>query len=685
MQKVVNSCGRKMKRLRCSVSWINDKFIMVKRTFCSWIKGRYSLIVLGMILCYAITFSYYSLLEHASFLTYGWDLGIFSQSLWTTVKQGRLFYYTIENPAGQSLFAVHSSPILFLLVPIYAIYPYPETLLILQSFVLALGALPLYWLARDELHNKTAGVLISASYLLYPALHGINRFDFHVEAFLPVFFLFAFFYYRRKSWKRYFLFLVLALSCIEFVPFIVISFALYQFLRTAGVKLRSKMAIKAFKDELLCATASLTLGLAFLLADAWILTTFNTSQPFISRISQTQISGNSLQEIFINFFTRPGETLLAYLTDWPSKFNYLLYLFAPLMFVPLFDPLSLLLVAPWIGAALTTTWSAYYSIYYQYSGFVIPFLFISVVYGIRRFSGSSLKAPIGFVRKIAVGVLVCTLLLGSYLSVLSPINPFSGNPYNPFASKWWPKITEHDRFLDEAISLIPSSCSVLTQNEIIPHVSDRLGVFEYVTNTSSKPDFILLDPSLESYKSGFLGPFPGAPLVAYSLIKEGDYGLYALVDGALLYKRGYEEPLKFFVPQRAVFNYDQLIVSTGNVVRDDASTFGKVIVSNSSRSVGVIWFGPYKYFALGNYSATFRMKTSIQTCELLLQVTTNNGVTVVAEHNVTGADFNQINTWQEFSFTFKLEWPTELEFRGRSLLNSTQVALDYVRVEQQSP
>jgi hypothetical protein len=355
------------------------------------------------------------------------------------------------------------------------------------------------------------------------------------------------------------------------------------------------------------------------------------------------------------------------------------------MFVFLFDPLSLLLVLPWIGAASLTTWSAYYSIYFQYSAFVIPFLFISTVYGIRNLSGSSSKVANDFARKFAVGVLVCTLLLGSYLSILSPINPWNGNQYNPFASDWWPTITEHDRFLDEAISLIPPNCSVLTQNEILPHLCDRLGVFEYVTNTSPRPDFVLLDPSLKSYPNSFIGPFPGATTVAANLMREGAYGLYASVDGILLYKRAYEEPLKSFVPQIAVFDYDQLIVGAGIVVRDGTSTFGNVIVSNSTESVGMLWFGPYKYFVPGRYVATFRLKTENETCQLFLDTVSDGGTRVIGSKIVNGSDFGQKGSWQYFSLYFGIDNVANLEFRGSCLTNNTQVALDFIRVEQVAP
>jgi uncharacterized membrane protein len=97
-------------------------------------------------------------------------------------------------------------------LPVYAIFPSPETLLVIQSFVLGLGALPLYWLAKDELKNYNAAVLFAAAYLLHPAIHSINWFDFHVEAFLPVFFLFALYYLSKRKLARYIIFVILAMA-----------------------------------------------------------------------------------------------------------------------------------------------------------------------------------------------------------------------------------------------------------------------------------------------------------------------------------------------------------------------------------------------------------------------------------------------------------------------------------------
>ena len=140
-------------------------------------------IQLGIIICimvYTVIFSYFTILRHYSFDSGAWDLGTYEQMLWNTINSGRLFWTApdVINSTG-FFFGTHFSPILFIILPIYFLYQATETLLVLQSFVIALGALPLYWLARDELKSKIGGFVIALAYLLYAPLHGVNWFDFH--------------------------------------------------------------------------------------------------------------------------------------------------------------------------------------------------------------------------------------------------------------------------------------------------------------------------------------------------------------------------------------------------------------------------------------------------------------------------------------------------------------------------
>ena len=150
---------------------------------------------------YIIVLSIMTILREKAFLTSGFDLGIFNQAFSTTLHQHRIFYGTGDisfNPNG-NFFGEHFSPILFILLPFYAIYPSPENLLVMQTVILALGAFPIYWITSNRL-GKTIGLLTALIYLLSPLVLSVNLNDFHLEAFTSTFFLFSLYYLDREKW-----------------------------------------------------------------------------------------------------------------------------------------------------------------------------------------------------------------------------------------------------------------------------------------------------------------------------------------------------------------------------------------------------------------------------------------------------------------------------------------------------
>jgi len=145
---------------------------------------------------YVIIVSSVAISRHYAFRTNAWDLSIYSQSLYSTLNHGKLLYYTSElpgNPSG-SLFGIHFSPFLFLLVPIYAIYQNPVTLLILRPIAISIGLIPLYWILREQqLNSRLLTFFLAIIYVVYPPINApLSNFD--VEAFLPALFLFAIYY-----------------------------------------------------------------------------------------------------------------------------------------------------------------------------------------------------------------------------------------------------------------------------------------------------------------------------------------------------------------------------------------------------------------------------------------------------------------------------------------------------------
>lgn len=348
-------------------------FSRSKITSTQLLKTRlYDFLTIAAITIYGIVFSYSTILKHNVFRSYAWDLGIFSQSLFSTLYEGRLFFYTAElflNPSG-SYFAIHFSPILFLLLPLYALNPSPVTLLVTKSFILALGALPLYLLAKELLKSGKAGFMLAIVYLMYAPLQGANWFDFQPLAFFPFLFFSACYFMIKRRWKVYFLSMLLTLTVEEHVAFPVFVLGAYYFLISGNIRSLFKSVKTLRMNENLAATITLPICVVYFLVAAYVRNYFPINPEFIERykalgaFSILGVEENPmLFPIYVLSNLQRGFEALVY--DYPLKFLYIILLFALFYSYPLGTnfPLELwrfcrysfsLITAPIIQSAHTT-------------------------------------------------------------------------------------------------------------------------------------------------------------------------------------------------------------------------------------------------------------------------------------------------------------------------------------------
>ena len=104
----------------------------------------------------------------ARFTTGRFDLGNMTQAVWSTAHGDPL---AVTNLAGEQTtrLASHFDPILVLFAPLWLVWPSPELLLVTQAIAIALGALPVFWLARKHLEQRARGTRLRAR---VPALPG---------------------------------------------------------------------------------------------------------------------------------------------------------------------------------------------------------------------------------------------------------------------------------------------------------------------------------------------------------------------------------------------------------------------------------------------------------------------------------------------------------------------------------
>ncbi|WP_297506644.1 DUF2079 domain-containing protein [Thermococcus sp.] len=448
--------------------------------------NRYGLLLSIFAGIYTILISIYSVLRHYMYLTAGYDLGIFMQSLWTTVHGEGFFFNTAEwqDVGTYSHFGVHNSPILFILLPIYRLLPRAEVLLVLQSIAVAAGALTLFRLARLMLDEKRA-FYISLMYLLNPLVQGLNFFDFHpVTIAVPFIFLLPY-YIERKLYLRAILVAFLVLSVKEDSGLILISIALMYVFREYGLKLlvnprRWRNTVGEEKFILLL----LVMGVL------WIAISIFLVIPHFNGGRYPYFSDDTLR--------RYGGKV------YPDKIAvYSLAALLSTAFLPLLNPklfsASLFL---WLELFLSNC-PTMLIIGTQYPYMLAPMLFIISVYNLRYLNEE--KPRFRFNLKALVTVSLVSMLLFSPEFHLIDAPDYVANPnFQGLVIsyiKWKPYLQILDmvtKKLDE------SNCTIETQDTLFPHLANRINTYHIVTpfkNTYLENNsIVLMATSLSDYK-----------------------------------------------------------------------------------------------------------------------------------------------------------------------------------------
>jgi uncharacterized membrane protein len=680
-----------MAELRCIIRKINAgnlERILATKIF----KVDIGKLLIGTaILTYTLCFSYFTIMNDYAFHTYAWDLGIFNQALWTTLHNGRFFYYTAEllvNPSG-SFFGIHFSPILFLLLPIYALYPARQTLLVVQSLALALGSVPLYKLVMHVLKSRAASLVFVLVYLMYPPLQGINWFDFHVQCFLPVLFLSAVYFLEKENWKGYFFFIGLSLMCEEHAALIVLFIGPLVAIR---YKTRFLAALKSsnLKDTIfLVSVATSALAVFWYLMTIGVRNTFFPISPAFSSafMGTRDFSVLGVQDpimIPLYILLNPTKAIIALNYDFLVKIGYLLILFGPLALRSFFGTKYLLPTVPWFLLALFSNYLPYYSILNQYPAYLVAFIFVAAVYSINNGQIHDLKA----VKKRLVAIFLCGLVASMIASPLSPIVAFLYPESGPQLA------TQRDQLIHEVLAYLPADASVATHNNLFPQVSSNINAYvlptidpiwnanpneskSFVAGILKKVDYILVDIKSDSFTSG----------VVFSLM-EKNYGFRVLVsaDGVVLFKKNYGGDAIILAPYNATYDYTNLAIYSGELIKVNDSRSTLVLHFNGTLGYApLFWYGPRSLLPPGIYNVTLRLRVNGTGQLFTLNVCSDDGQNVILQKAFADKDFAASNTWENQTITINLDKPLE-DFEVRAKVSSqADVMLDYIDVRQITP
>ena len=435
-----------------------------------WKDLKYPEIILWLIITtYFVFFSYLSFFYHDHFATNGFDLGIFDYAAWNNLH-GNFFpgLYISET----SLFAIHFQPILLPLGLVYLAWDDAKALLLIQSLVLAGGAVPLYWLARQQL-NSWAGLVFAAVYLLFPALQGANLFEFHPVTLAAGFLPFAYWYLKQGNFGRFLLFGLLAAACQEDVFLIVGMLGFYLF------------ATQQDRRGLIVGIGGLA---SFLFLTMVFIPHFSDGETHFG-LHRYQALGNSIPEVLKTLFTRPL-FVWNYIGSEPDKARYLTHLLAPVAYLSLLDPLTLLIASPTIAINLLSSLPTTYALdRFHYSAMIVPFVVASAI------NGTAFLVNFGQQRRGFSKSFLCAIFMAMILmTTLAYHLKFGHTPLS--LGFQWPAAEARHRAAHQMLQLVPPRAVVSAQTALSTHLTHRPNIYLFPQLTSDQygpAEYIVLD------------------------------------------------------------------------------------------------------------------------------------------------------------------------------------------------
>jgi len=415
-----------------------------------------SLVIL--VALYTVTFSYLSIRRHAAFAS-SYDLANMDQTVWNTIHGN--FFSLSGSVDIVSRLGLHADLILVLLSPFYLIYDHVAILLVLQSFFIALAAVPAYLLARDVLKSKLKGLIIAVVYLLNPGVQWTNIYDFHGVALAMFFLLAAFYGTYRKKWKWVYLFALLAMLTKESVSLAIVMLGIYTFV---FVKERGRGLI------LTCAgMAWFLLTIFFLIPHFaefgryWVWDWFK-----LSDYSASSGEGINMQLIF--------ERVVG-----AEAIGYYISLLKPFGFLPLIGLPWLFISAPDILINLMSKQGQMRSIVFHYDSIAMVGLVMATIFGWKYIE-------MGLKKYKFVGWIVGVLLIAAAVRTNYHYSPLPTTP-----SYWRPmyEVGQDEIAFEKALKEIPLESSITASSEVRPHLTHRKYAFN-LPNMIDNVDYIAM-------------------------------------------------------------------------------------------------------------------------------------------------------------------------------------------------
>ena len=295
-------------------SYINNIPSTAEQTMFS----KLSLTIFFLLVLFTIIYSQLS--QYYSFNLNEIDHSIFDTMMQETIRGNVGFATSVDYYH----FATHQNYILCLLLPIYALFPYTNTLLIMVAIAIWLAGIFVWLICKKLQLNDVFSLLFVVYYYISPL--NVTQNGFMPELFYPLAVFILYHAYLKRTWLYFILAVLLFLSIKEDSPLYLLGFSAFLFL-----KRDYKFALMTLIPTIILIFINLKLVQPYFM--------LKSHMTQISTLDHWAMWGNTKEEIVNSYITRPIK-VLSYSFNKTSRFWWL---YSPVLFIPLLNPMILLM------------------------------------------------------------------------------------------------------------------------------------------------------------------------------------------------------------------------------------------------------------------------------------------------------------------------------------------------------
>ncbi len=413
------------------------------------------------------------------------DIGHFTEELKNALAGRGLRCDSFDN----TRLGWHFVPLLYVLVPGYALWPSPVFLMVCSGVVVHIVALPAYFLAKRLSGSVSIGWMCALAWLLLPSLSRLiyaNTYGFPwPNVALPLTALVVITGVTQR-WRTCCVMVGLLLLCRETTAVVVLGWGVYVAWFTERRKLGIAFGLSAIAYGALC---------------VWVLIPHFASSGHYERLGLFGSLGRSPGDLLTSAFTQP-ELFFGRLMR--REVGYLLLmLVVPMALLPIRGWRLAVFSLPALIPVLLLENTAWMSIKFWHHGAVLPLLFFGGIVAmragtagtvtqsglIRWISGLDTLTKPQLHRGLAASVLVAAAL-GHYLWGFSPVSkPYEAIVASSFLQQADPRLDTVRRLRDS----IPKDRTVLATERLAAHFTDYRRLY---TGRAIRPvDVVIIDRS----------------------------------------------------------------------------------------------------------------------------------------------------------------------------------------------